>query len=96
VIKNKPTLLYSRFVKSSTRNDYLNVQSKSMSLHDRSRSKKINVKSNFIWIPKNISKLDRICYVNDYMINVCRSNDYISHNLGKSNAYWVWFPKTNP
>jgi len=93
MIKNKSTLLYSRFVKSNTRSDDMNVCSNSISLHDRSSSKKINVKSNFIWIPKTISKFDKVKYVNDYMISVCNSNDYISHNLGKPNAYWVWFPK---
>jgi hypothetical protein len=97
--KKNHALLYSRFVKSNSyanndmKTNYMHVSHNSKIMHDKNVSRKINYKSNFIWVPKNECMNDRNLYILDFKNKVCNSENYISYNIGKPNSYWVWFPK---
>jgi FtsZ-binding cell division protein ZapB len=94
--------LYGRFVKSKNVSSnivkkYLHVSNpisdftkKSSHVHIP-RISRNNCLS--IWIPKNISCLERNAYIHDYKVNVCNSENYILSRYGTPNTTWVWFPK---
>jgi hypothetical protein len=92
--KQNHALLYSKFVKSNNINDYAK-KNESMHVSYNRNIFKISKhrKSSYIWIPKNFSLEEKNDYIASYKKVVCNSSNYICHNIGKPNSYWVWFPK---
>jgi hypothetical protein len=92
--KQNHALLYSKFVKSNNMVDYAKYNDSMHALDNRNVSKYSNLrKSCYLWIPKNLCMNDRNVYISNFKRNVVNSENYISHNIGKPNSYWVWFPK---
>ena len=85
-VKNNYAFLYSRFVKSSKNQNFENYDNSKVSMHKYSPSL-------YLWIPKNISLIDRNDYIVDYKKNICNSVNYLCKNKGKPNSNWIWFPK---
>ena len=51
------------------------------------------LKNKFIWIPKNLSLIDKNTYIASYIHDICNSCNYVYTNR-KSNSNWVWSPKS--
>ena len=47
------------------------------------------IKNKFIWIPKNLSIVDKNTYIASYIHSICNSFNYMYANRWKPNSNWV-------